>query len=139
MEVEFLILADAVQAVNGKLYMLGGGWTTFHAAKIPTTHPLGIALGLRVPWEETNQLHRLQINLVNSDGESVSPAMQAELEMGRPPGLRPGSDQTAAIAVNATVTFAKAGRYEVRAAVEGQTVRTAVFDVVPVQPRLASR
>ena len=139
MEVEYLILADAVQAVGGKLYMLGGGWTTFRARQIPITHPLGIALGLRVPWEETNQLHRLQISLVNSDGESLVPPMQAELEMGRPPGLRPGSDQTAVIAVNAPVTFAKAGRYEVRAAVEGQTVRTVVFDVVAAQPSPASR
>jgi hypothetical protein len=133
MEVEFLILADAVQAVNGKLYMLGGGWRTLHAAKIPMTHPLGIALGLRVPWEQTNQLHRLQINLVDSDGASIIPAMQAQVEMGRPPGLRPGSDQTAAIALNAAVQFAKAGRYEVRAVVEDQTVKTVVFDVVPAR------
>lgn len=139
MEVEFLILADAVQAVNGKLYMLGGGWTTLHAAKIPTTHPLGIALGLRVPWEETNQLHRLEINLVDSDGASIIPPMQAELEMGRPPGLRPGSDQTAAIAVNAAVQFTKAGRYEVQAAVEGQIVRAVAFDVVPAHAGLPTR
>ena len=133
MEVEFLILADAVQAVNGKLYMLGGGWTTLHAATIPTIHPLGIALGLRVPWQETNQLHRLQINLVDSDGAPVIQPMQAELEMGRPPGLRPGADQNAVIAVNAAVSFAKGGRYEVQAVVEGQTVRTVAFDVVPAQ------
>jgi hypothetical protein len=134
MEVEFLILADAVQAVNGKLYMLGGGWTTLHAAAIPTTHPLGIALGFRVPWQETNQVHRLEIKMVDADGAPVIPPMQAQLEMGRPPGLRAGADQTAVIAVNAAVQFSKVGRYEVQAAVEGQTVRTVAFDVVPVQP-----
>jgi len=139
MEVEFLILADAVQAVNGKLYMLGGGWTTLHAAAIPTTHPLGIAFGLRVSWQETNQVHRLEIKMVDSDGASIIQPIQAALEMGRPPGIRSGADQTAVIAVNAAVQFTKAGRYEVQAAVEGQTVRTVAFDVVPVQPVPPSR
>ena len=130
MEVEFLILADAVQAVNGKLYMLGGGWTTLHAPTIPTTYPLGIALGFRVPWQETNQVHRLEIKMMDADGASVIPPIQAELEMGRPPGLRPGAEQSAVIAVNAAIKFADVGRYEVQAAVEGQTVRVVPFDVV---------
>jgi hypothetical protein len=130
MEVEFLILADAVQAVNGKLYMLGGGWTMLHTPEVPTTHPLGIALGLRVPWQETNQRHRLEIKMMSADGAPVIPPIQAELEMGRPPGLRPGAEQSAVIAVNAAVTFAELGRYEIQAAVEGETVKVVPFDVV---------
>ena len=129
MEVEFLILADSVQAVNGKLYMLGGGWTTLHASTIPTTHPLGIALGCRVPWLETNQVHRLEIKMMDADGAPVIPPIQAELEMGRPPGLR-GADQTAVMAVNAAVQFTKTGRYEVQVAVEGQVAKAVPFDVV---------
>jgi len=130
MEIEFLILADAVQAVNGKLYMLGGGWTTLHAPAIPTTHPLGIALGFRVPWQETNQVHQLEIKMMDADGAPVIPPIQAKLEMGRPPGLRPGAEQSAVIAVNAAIKFARAGRYEMQAAVEGQTVKVVPFDVV---------
>ena len=129
MEVEFLILADSVQAVNGKLYMLGGGWTTLHALAIPTTHPLGIALGFRVPWLETNQVHRLEIKMMDADGAPVIPPIQAGLEMGRPPGLR-GADQTAVVAVNAPVQFTKTGRYEVQVAVEGQVAKAVPFDVV---------
>jgi hypothetical protein len=137
-EVEFLILADAVQAVNGKLYMLGGGWSVLHAATIPTTRPLGIALGLRVPWQETNQLHRLEIKMLDADGAPVIPPMQAQLEMGRPPGLR-GADQTAVIAVNAAVQFSKTGSYVVQVAIEGQVAKAVAFDVVPVQPGPPSR
>jgi len=129
MEVEFLILADSVQAVNGKIYMLGGGWTTLHAT-MPMTHPLGIALGFRVPWQETNQVHRLEIKMMDADGAPIIPPIQAQLEMGRPPGLRPGADQTAVIAVNAAVQFAKTGRYEVQVAVEGQVAKAVPFDVV---------
>jgi hypothetical protein len=138
MEVEFLILADAVQAVNGKLYMLGGGWTTLHAATIPTTHPLGIALAFRVPWKETNEVHRLEIKIMDADGAPIIPPMQAELEMGRPPGLR-GADQTAVIAVNAAVQFTKTGSYVVQVAIEGQVAKAVAFDVVPVQPGPPSR
>jgi len=69
----------------------------------------------------------------DADGGPINQPIQAQLEMGRPPGLRPGADQTAVIAVNAAVQFAKLGRYEVQAAVEGQIVRAVAFDVVPAQ------
>ena len=72
--------------------------------------------------------------MADSDGNALIPPIQGELEMGRPPGLRPGADQTAVIAVNAAVSFAKAGRYEVQAVVEGQTVRTVAFDVCRRRP-----
>ena len=131
MEVEFLILADAAQAVNGKLYMLGGGWSTLHASALPFAHQVGVAVGVRVPWQETNQVHRLEIALVTADGDSLIPPLQGELEMGRPPGLRPGSDQTVVMAVNANLKFERAGRYEVQVRVQEQLVKTVTFDVAP--------
>ena len=75
-------------------------------------------------------MHRLEIRMVDADGAAIIQPMQAQLEMGRPPGLRAGADQTAVIAVNAAVQFGKVGRYEVQVAVEGQIVRAVAFDVV---------
>ena len=40
-----MLLADAAQAVNGKLYILGGGWSV--AGPDPT--PMAIALKMEVP------------------------------------------------------------------------------------------
>lgn len=139
MEVEFLILADAAQAVSGKLYMLGGGWSTLHPLTLPFTHQVGVAVGFRVPWQETNQVHRLEIAVVTADGNPVLPPLQGQLEMGRPPGLRPGSDQTVVMAMNANAKFERDGRYEVQVRVEDQLVKTVTFDVAPPAKASPSR
>lgn len=131
MEVEFLILADAAQAVNGKLYVLGGGWSTLHPSTLPLTHQIGVAVGFRIPWQETNQVHHLEIAMVTADGNPLVPPLHGELEMGRPPGLRPGSDQTVVMAVNANPKFEQPGRYEIQVRVQDQLVKTVTFDVAP--------
>jgi hypothetical protein len=48
--VDVALLADAVQAVRGKLFILGGGWDTLWVRSFPARHPsLAIGLRLRVP------------------------------------------------------------------------------------------
>lgn len=130
MEVDFLILADSVQVVDGKLYMLGGGWTTLHAKGVPTTHPLGIGVGFKVPWQETNQVNHVDIGIFSEDGTQIGPNLQGELEMGRPPGIKPGTDQLMIIALNAAIALENLGRYEIQVKVEGQLMKRVYFDVV---------
>ena len=48
-----LMLADSAQAVEGKLYILGGGWSLVG----PEPTPMAIALKIEVPWDETNRRH----------------------------------------------------------------------------------
>jgi hypothetical protein len=90
-----LMLCDSAQAVSGKLYILGGGWTVIG----PEPSPTAIAILVRVPWDEANRRHRLRLELVSEDGNPVriqGPQglrplrIDAEFEVGRPPGHRPG-------------------------------------------------
>jgi hypothetical protein len=70
--IEFAILADAVQASAGKLFILGGGWDTLFVRSFPARHPsLGIALRLRVPWTRAGDEITLVIDLENEDGVSI--------------------------------------------------------------------
>src|SRR5712692_6126152 len=55
-----MLLADAAQAVNGKLYILGGGWSVTG----PAPSPSAIALKIEVPWDEANTRHKLTLDLV---------------------------------------------------------------------------
>ena len=61
-------LADAVQALGGKLSALGIGWSTLSAPRFPARHDR-VALGivLRIPPEEAGQ-HRLSVRLLGPDG-----------------------------------------------------------------------
>jgi len=98
-----MLLADAVQAVNGKLYVLGGGWSIAG----PELAPSGLAIKIDVPWDEANKKHRFRLALLDADGHAVMvPGGQAavevsgEFEAGRPAGLRPGTPLDVVLALN---------------------------------------
>jgi hypothetical protein len=117
MQIEFLLIADAVEAVNGKLYMLGGGWDQWRQPVYPSPIQMGIAIGVLVPWDETNQKHQLAVSVIDEDGKPVVPSIGGEVEVGRPAGTRDGITQRALLAINASFAMPRPGRYEVR--VEG--------------------
>lgn len=91
-----LMLADFAEAINGKLYIMGGGWSIIG----PNPGSSAIAIKIEVPWTETNKKHRLKLELLDSDSRPVpvpTPAgpaplmIGADFEVGRPPGLPPGT------------------------------------------------
>jgi hypothetical protein len=81
MEIGFLMLADHSEAVNGKLYMVGGGWNVLRLPELPREWSFHIALGLDVSWDETN--HR-----TTSRSTSTTP-MVSSWATGSPPISRP--------------------------------------------------
>ena len=141
-QVEFLVLANHAEAVNGLLYISGGGWTE-HWRNVQPGQPLppstlGVAVGILVPWNETNRRHRLIVRVEGEDGQAVVPPIEGEFEMGRPPGFPPGIDQRSVLAINANLQFPSAGGYRVVAEC-GDHVRSVSFRVhdSPAQPRPA--
>ena len=71
---EFALLADAVAAVDGKLYVLGGGWDTLVVGHFPVRHhSLAIGLRLRIPWSSKAQNVRFSVGLQDADGTGLLP------------------------------------------------------------------
>jgi len=62
-----MMLADAAQAVEGKLYILGGGWSVTG----PEPSASAIAAYIQVPWDRTNVEHQFRFELIDSDGQPV--------------------------------------------------------------------
>lgn len=100
------LLCDAAQvAPDGKLYILGGGWAISWAPDQPLK--MSLAIMVAVPWTGANQIHNLEVDLLTADNDPVlapdgsgEPVKAGgELEMGRPPGMKPGSDLNACIAI----------------------------------------
>ena len=54
-----LLLCDFAEAVNGKLYVMGGGWNILFAPGQPVT--MSVAAVIAVPWDRTNQQHELSL------------------------------------------------------------------------------
>ena len=93
--VEFAILADAVQASQGKLFILGGGWDTLFVGSFPAQHhALGIALRLRVPWAAAGTKLSLTIDLEDEDGASIlsEKKLRHDFVTRQPRGVPEGSD-----------------------------------------------
>jgi hypothetical protein len=122
-----LLLADAAQAVEGKLYVLGGGWSITG----PGPSQFGVAIKIDVPWDEANRPHKLHLALLDSDGHPVrvpTPTGEnpvevgADFEVGRPAGLRPGTplDFTMAVTVG-PIQLPANGRFVWRLSIDGHS------------------
>jgi hypothetical protein len=118
-----MLLCDAAQAVDNKLYVLGGGWSVTG----PDPAPSAIALHVKVPWDEANVPHRLRLELLDADGVPIAPAPGAEpivieskFEVGRAAGLPPGTPIDLSLALNlGPIPLAPGGRYEWRLTIDG--------------------
>jgi hypothetical protein len=137
-ESDFMMVADGAQAVGGKLYVLGGGWSHLFVSQLPgkPLTPFAVALGLRVSYDLTNRRFTFTLEVVDADGQQIGePPAAGEFEVGRPPGLRPGTSQTVVFAIVVAPEFPAAGRYEFRALVDGDLVKQIPIEVVQ-QPGL---
>jgi hypothetical protein len=131
MDIDFLILADAAQVAEGKLYLLGGGWDRMAVNVLPAVQSIGVAIGVVVPWNETNTSHTLRLTIEDEDGATILQPVDVQLEIGRPAGLTPGSDQRVTVAFNAHIPLAKLGGYVVTAALENGAQKRLRFGVAP--------
>src|ERR1041385_7911341 len=106
--IENLILANHVEAINGLLYVHGGGFTDINRV-VPEGQPalvhLGIGVTILVPWTETNRPYHLGIWVEPEDGGQQLFAVDSDIEAGRPAGIPEGSDIRAVIGLAGEVVF----------------------------------
>jgi hypothetical protein len=131
MDVEWLILADAAQVVGNKLYLLGGGWDVLTVnTAFPTRQHCALAASFRVPWNETNMRHPVEIVIATEDQQEVA-KVQFQVEVGRPAGIQPGIDQRSQVAIALDLEFKAPGAFVITAAVGGEERARTHFRVVP--------
>jgi hypothetical protein len=119
-----MLLCDAAEAVGGKLYILGGGWSMTN----PITAHSAIAIYIQVPWDQTNFGHRFRLELLDADGQPVlggeeKPVMvEGNFEVGRPAGLKPGTPIDVPLALNVgPMRLPPDSRFEWRLTLDGET------------------
>jgi len=120
-----MLLADYAVVSDGKLTIVGGGWSQTG----PEPASFGIGLLIQVPWDQANTLHAFSVELLDADGTPIGfeddeesdqvVAFGGEFEVGRPPGLKPGTPLDFPVAVNSTPLPLEPGRYEWRLTIDG--------------------
>ena len=130
MELEWLILADAAQVADGKLYLLGGGWDVLNVTTgFPMQKHLAVAAAFRIPWNETNQRHVVEMEIADEDGHTLA-QVGGQLEVGRPPGLPIGAPQRFQLPMEALLTFEHPGTYVIVARIDGEEAGRVRFNIV---------
>ncbi len=90
-----LILCDHAQAFDGKLVMVGAGWTITG----PDPCPSALGLMIDVPWDASNAPHTFRLRLLDTEGndavhgEDGAPfAIEGQFEVSQAGGSPPGAD-----------------------------------------------
>lgn len=132
MESAFTLLSDKSEALNGKLYVVGGGWNLLSFPTLPQQFGFSIGLGIDVSWNETNQRHRLQVSVENPDGERLGDPFALEFETGRPPGAVQGQDQRLVMSLDTEQVFQMHGPHAVVVSVNDDEIGRSRFQVIRV-------
>ncbi len=99
-----MMLCDAAQVSDGKLHLLGGGWTVTGPGPVPSA----IAIIVEVPWDQANTEIPFALQLSDADGQPVmqpgpvgpTPVLvEAQIEVGRPPGVPAGTPLSVPLAI----------------------------------------
>ncbi len=117
-----MLLCDAAQTAEGKLYILGAGWSQF-----PANHPtdMSLALKLSIPWGLANERVQMQASLVDADESVVDfgagpVVLASEFEVGRPPGMKRGTPLDVAMALNFPGIRLMPGAYAWKLEIDGE-------------------
>ena len=62
-----MLLCDAAQVSDGKLFILGGGWSMTGPDPVPSA----VALKIDVDWHEAEASHHWELFLEDADGQPV--------------------------------------------------------------------
>ena len=120
-----ILLADYAVVADGKLTVVGGGWSQTG----PDPSSFAIALLIQVPWDQANTVHTFSVELLDADGAPVVAEADegdepvvfgGEFEVGRPPGIKPGTPLDFPVAVTSTPMPLEPGRYEWRLTIDGE-------------------
>jgi hypothetical protein len=119
-EIDYLLVADRAEVVNGKLYLMGGSFDRLQPPDFPHRMMLGIALGVRIPYTHTDEQHTVSVELRHEDTRLIG--FEAKLTTGRPPGMA-GMDMLVPMAFNIPVAIPAEGQLVLQASVGGRGIR----------------
>ena len=143
-----VILCNHAETAENKLYLTGGGVTMCFVGPTPP-HVVTVGLGavIHVPYQLTNQPHTFRFSLLDEQGMTVTPyhaddfsevphvEVTVPFNVGRPPMISVGDEQTVALAANfVNLPLTQPGLYKFAVDIDASPVRQLPFRVVIPPP-----
>lgn len=123
-----MLLADAAQVADGKLYILGGGWSITG----PDAVPSAVAIKVGVDRHEFDVAHHWELFLDDADGQLVrfetpeglqTIEVRGDFSASEPVGVPVGTPVDVPIAVNfGPIPLAPGARYTWRLVIDGESL-----------------
>jgi hypothetical protein len=136
MKIDYALLADAAQAVGGKIFVLGGGWNVFRSANYPAPVQFAVAIGIGFEASEIGVRYPVKIVIADEAGIPVVPEMSGQIETGQlAPDFPKGLAVKLPVAWNVNFAVPRAGRYAIVVTV-GSVRADLSFDAIFVGPRV---
>ena len=122
-----MLLCDSAQVADGKLFILGGGWSMTG----PDPTPSAIAVKIEIDWHKAEHMHHWMLYLEDQDGRPVmveTPEgsqpieVRGEFSVGRPPGVPEGSPIDMPFAVSlGPLPLRPGGRFSWKLNIDGES------------------
>ena len=140
-----ILLADAARVSDGKLDLLGAGWTV----TVAEPHPFGIGIILELPWAEIGVEHSFELVLLNAGDDSVAVDASGDvlfqgsgtMRTQKPPGVLLGKPVTQPVAIGVPpLAWQPAHDYKFLLTLDGNSNLgwEASFSTLPAQMRAVS-
>jgi hypothetical protein len=132
-----MLLCDYAEELNGKLYIMGGGWTKYPAGSAP---PMAVAIKLAVEWAEFATDHKFELLLSAADDMDLRPfevqgrAVTVEGTVGGRPDyaeLHPDIPVDIAFALKFRSLNLSPGRYQWVLRIDDEPLTSVRFVVLP--------
>ena len=135
MEVDFALLADRADIVNGKLYLLGGAFDSLYAVKVPVKHQaMTLAMRFLFSPAECDQMYKLEVRLIDADGKKVL-AVPGQFSLKRSPKSEKGYRTAFLTAINFFNTQLRTfGDYSFEIFVNGHGVKSVPLRLIQMEP-----
>ena len=124
--VDFAFLADGAEAINGKLYVMGGAFDTIWTNAVPLTYPkISFAMRLIFSSAELERKHKLEISVINEDGKPITAIVGGDLEISRNPNVPKGWKHGFLTVINlANLKFPDFGDYSFEVVLNNSSVKS---------------
>jgi len=123
-----MLIADSSQVADGKLYILGGGWSVTGPEPVPSA----VAIKVAVDWHEFNSPHHWELILEDADGKLVqfetpegtqTIEVRGDFSTTTPDDVPQGTPVDVPIAVNfGPIPLAPASRFTWRLVIDGESL-----------------
>ena len=120
--VDFLLLADRAEAINGKLYIMGGGWDRIQLPlpQFPAAYIVGLAIRVIVPPGDPRPDHAVALRI---EGPGAPKLMPAGFRFERR-GEAIDQQHSAIFGMQVLAELPEPGSYSIVAEIEGTERRT---------------